>query len=157
MVWFNVGKLRILNPSSTSFEAPLLLTSDIVRVALMATTYTINIDSDLLFGTTGVSTNEVSTVTGYTARGDGRALASKAFAQDDTNDRAEFDAADLVYSSLGGTSDQTFNQILILRAPDASESNNSCDLIAHAAVSSTTTNGGNITLVWNAEGILQIT
>lgn len=157
MVWYNRGKTLILNPSSATDEAPMLLLSDVIAVALMLNAYTINIDTHVDFGDIATSEIANSGVDGYVARGDGRELASKAVAVDDANDRAEFDAADLTFPAIGGTTDATFNQIVIFRQPDASQTNDNAELLAHASVNATTTNGGDITLVWNAQGILQIT
>lgn len=67
--------------------------TDTIKVALVTSAYTVNIDSHMAF--TDI-TNEV-TGTGYTAGG--ATLASKTVTQDNTNDRGVFDAADITWAS----------------------------------------------------------
>jgi len=145
MVWYNYGKLVILNHSHS--EAVDLI-ADTMKVALMKTSYSINIDTHDHWD--DVSASGI-VATGYTAGGN--ALASKAITQDNTNDRAELDAADLTFSSIGNGSNDSFNQIIIWK--DTTTPSTS-PLVAHATISSTTTNGGDVTLQWDAEGILQL-
>jgi hypothetical protein len=163
MVWYNTGKSIFMDPrfdwGTAMPEPPFEILLDKIFVALMqdatgSNTYSINIDTDLDFGDIAIS--EIDS-TGYTARGDGVFLGSKAVAVDNTNDRAEFDAADHVYTAIGPGTSNTFDQIVIGRENDSGPANGTSPLIAHATVNATTTNGGDITLVWNAEGILQIT
>ena len=158
MVWYNSGKVIILDPSFAGVppvgEPPLELLLDVIRVALMDTTYAINIDTHVDFD--DISASEI-VATGYTPRGNAIALASKTIVVDNTNDRAEFDAADLTYTAIGNGANDTFDQIVVMRAQSAGETDILTLLIAHTTVSTTATNGGNITLVWNAEGILHIT
>jgi len=151
MVWYNGGKLRILNASHA--EA-IDLVADTINVALMKTSYTINIDTTGHEHFDDVSASEI-VATNYVVFGGGTeaALASKAVAADDTNDRAEFDAQDLTYSNIGNGSNDTFDQIIIYK--DTATASTS-SLIAHATVNSTTTNGSSITLQWDAQGILQL-
>jgi len=156
MVWYNNGKGLMLDPNlSPVGEGPLLLLSDRIIIALMKAAYAVDIDAHHDFADTGVSTNEI-VCTGYTARGDNNPLAGKTVTVDDANDRAEFDANDLVYTALGNGTNDTFDEIIIMREQDAGATDANTMLLAHASVSSTTTNGGNITLVFNAEGILQL-
>ena len=156
MVWYNTGKTIMLDPrfnwGTAMPEPPFELLLDVVKVALMKTTYSINIDTDLDFG--DIAASEI-VATNYTSRGN--ALGTKAVAVDNANDRGEFDAADTVFSSLGNGSNDTFDQIVILRENDSTPTDASSPLVAHATVASTLSNGGDVTLVWNAEGILQIT
>jgi len=159
MAFYNRGKEIILNPSAVVSEAPGLLLSDIIRVALMRAAYTFDRDiAHTNWGSTGVSTNEI-VATGYVADGDARELGTKTVTQNDTNDTADFDAADLTYTAIGNGTNDTFTQIILFREPDASPLDSNRDLIAHVAVSSTTTNGGDVTLVWasSPDAILQLT
>jgi hypothetical protein len=151
MVWYNRGKFVILDASAAGVgEAPLALLLDVVKVALIEAGYTFNNDHEQF----DEITNE-GTATNYTTQGN--ALATKATTQDNTGDRAEFDADDTVFSSLGNGGNMTFTQIVILREQDAGATAANSELMAHSAVGSTTSNGGDVTMVWNAEGILQIT
>jgi len=157
MVWYNHGKGLILDPNlSPVGEGPLLLLSDRVVPGLMKTSYSINIDTDVDYDDISVSG---IVATSYVEPGNASSLelAGKGTVVDTGNDRAEFDATDLVYTAIGNGANDTFDQIVITREQDAGITEANTMLIAHATVSSTTTNGGNITLVWNAEGILQIT
>ena len=160
MVWYNHGKLTLLDPSHTTApvvgEAPFALLTDRIVPGLMKTTYSINIDTDLDYA--DITTSGI-VATSYIEPGNASSsqLASKTVAVDNANDRAEFDAVDLVYTAIGNGSNDTFDQIVITREQDAGATEGNTLLLAHATVASTTTNGGNITLVWNAEGILQVT
>jgi hypothetical protein len=144
MVWYNRGKLVLLQDSHADAIA---LSTDTVKAALMKTTYSIDIDAH--HGWTDVSASEIS-ATSYVAGGG--TLGSKAFEEDDTNDRAEFTAADTVFAAIGNGGNDTFDQIIIYSDTPAGK-----PLIAHSTVTSTDTNGGDVTLQWNAEGILQVT
>lgn len=66
---------------------------DTLKLALLTNAYTPNADHNVW---ADVSTNETSG-TGYTAGG--ATLANQAVTQDDTNDRAKFDADDVTWSS----------------------------------------------------------
>lgn len=149
MVWYNFGKLIILDAGHTNAVD---LTNDTIKVALMKTTYSIDIDThDFLDDVTASEIVATNYTTGFSGGG---TLGTKATNQDNPNDRAEFDAADQLFSSIGNGSNDTFDQIIIYKSIT---SNAASPLIAHATVTSTTTDGGDITLVWNPEGILHIT
>lgn len=83
----------------TSFATKLLngggidLDTDTIKMALTTSSYTPNQDTHDFFDDV---TNEV-TGTGYTAGG--ASLASKTVTQDDTNNRAVFDAADVTWAT----------------------------------------------------------
>jgi hypothetical protein len=68
--------------------------ADTIKCALLTSSYTPNIDTHDYWD--DVSANEVSG-TGYTP--DGETLANQAVTQDNTNDRAVFDADDVTWSS----------------------------------------------------------
>ena len=161
MVWYNTGKSIFMDPrfnwGTAMPEPPFEILLDAIFVALMLNAYSINIDTDLDFGDIATSEIANSGVTGYTARGDATPLGTKAVTVDNTFDRAEFDAANTVYSSIGNGTNATFNQIVIGRENTTTPTDASSPLIAHASVGATTTNGGDVTLVWDAEGILHIT
>lgn len=70
------------------FDRTINLTGDTIRVALLTSAYTPNFDHDFF---DDVNAHEASG-TGYTAGG--VALSSRNITQDNTNDRAIFDAAD---------------------------------------------------------------
>jgi hypothetical protein len=145
MVWYNYGKYYLLKQDDATSSIDVL--TDTIKVALMKTSYSINIDTHDFYN--DVSGSEI-VATSYVAG----TLASKGVACDTTNDRAEFDALDLAFTNIGGAANDTFDQIVIFKDTGTPATST---LIAHATVTSTTTDGGTITLVWNAEGILHIT
>ena len=83
-----------------------------------------------------------------------KALANEATNEDTGNDRAEFDADDIVWSSLGGETNDTIGALLVYK-----HVTNDTDSIpiAYIELTDTTTNGGDITVAWNVEGIIQLT
>lgn len=153
MAWYNSGKGAILHPSMSTplsiGEAPFSLNSDVIKVALMASGYSFDADHDFFDDAVA---NEIS-ATNYSSRG--AALTSKTFTIDTTNDRAEMTCDPLTFSSIGNGANDTFTQIIVLREQDSGASNANSILVAHTSVASTTTNGGDITLNFSAEGLLQ--
>lgn len=93
--------------------------------------------------------------TGYTAGfgGAGRlTLGSKTVVKDLVNDRAELDGADSAWPALGGaTNDTVAGALLVVERTNDADS----QLIAFIDFADFSTNGGTITIQWNAEGILQ--
>lgn len=85
--FYNAGKKNLIN-------GLIDLDTDTIRVALLTSAYTPDIDAHDFFN--DVSANE-SSGTGYTAGG--AALANKTVTQDNTNDRAVFDADDVSWAS----------------------------------------------------------
>ena len=87
-----------------------------------------------------------------------KALANKAVNLDDANDRAEFDADDITWSSLGpGTRDVAGVLIYV----DADNDGDSADDAANRVIAwiefSASPDGNDFEIQWNAEGILQLT
>lgn len=155
MVWYNRGKLLVLNPAA-AVSGTMDLAADEIHIGLMVAGYSLNIDTHLQYD--DITTSGI-VATDYTEPGaaGSHTLAGVAFAQDDANDRGELDATDLTFTGIGNGSNDTFDQIVVCRSPTAGHSEANTELIAHSAVASTTTNNGDITLVWNAEGILHVT
>ncbi len=155
MAWFNHAKRMLFNPSLVANEAPLSLSSDNLHVSLHTSSYAMSTDSDDIFTDTSDEFTG-ATVTSY--RTGGFPLASVAVTVDFANDRSELDAADTAFT-IGNGNNATFADIIILRMTTSSTGSGSdWNVIAHDdTFSATTTNGGQITLVWNAQGILHIT
>lgn len=88
-----------------------------------------------------------------------KALGSKAVNLDDGNDRAEFDAADVTWSALGNGT-RAIQGVLVYVDTDndgASADDASNDIIAWIEFAATQNpGGGDFTVSWNAEGILQL-
>lgn len=133
--WYNRFKANLMN-KEIDMEA------DTIKAALLVNTYTFDKDHDVL---TDVNANETSG-TGYTAGG--VTLASKAVAQDDTNDRATFDAADLSWTTA------TFTARYLVLWDDTVAGDPLIAAFDFGSDKSVT--GGTFTVVWGAQ-ILRLT
>jgi hypothetical protein len=153
MVWYNRGKYLFLYGSGAAAEPPFEFNTDLIKVGLMKASYTFATTHNVW---TDASGDEI-VASNYTARGDALALAGKTATEVDGSNLAKWDATDHTYTGLGNGSNDTLSEIIIMRAPDAGESSANTELLAHTTVGSTLTNGGDITLVWAAGGILQLT
>lgn len=118
------------------------LVNDTVKVTLH-TSYTPNIDSHQVWA--DVSSTEYSTASGYTAGG--KTLANKSVTQDNTNDRALWDADDVTWTSLGALSPATPSHAIIWNDTPTSPAD---PLLNYVVLGTTATNGGNYTLQWSS-------
>ena len=159
MTFYNHFKTILWDPSFATApavgEAPVAVLLDIIRVAAMKAAYTFDADHEA-WGDTGVSTQEI-VATGYDAGGDGVQLGTKTVEQDDANDRGEFHCANLVYTTIGNGANDTIEELIAFREQDAGATDANRLLVAHTAVAATLTNGGDITLVFNAQGFWHLT
>lgn len=139
MAAYNRGAFHIFNQDIN-------WSTDTVNVTLNDVTYTFargdNVLSDL---TEIVATN-------YSAGGE--TVAGLTVVEDDANNRAELDGTDRVFTGIGNGGNDTFDSISFwddtLTTPAVDP------LLFHQTVTSTLTNGGDVTLVWDAEGIAQL-
>jgi len=142
--WYNKGKEVVANGAES------WLTSTI-KIMLLNASFAFN--ADHLFASS-INANELSG-TGYTAGfgGAGRkTLAGKAVVRDDANDRAEMDASDVTWTAINaGTA--AWAVLVVEKTSDA----DSPILAALDLSPDVVTNGGDLTLQWDAEGILQLT
>lgn len=141
--WYNKGKYHVLNSTIN-------LSSDTIKVMLVTSSYTFNADHDFI---SDVSANELS-VTGYTGGfgGSGRkTLTGKSITEDDTNDRAYFTASNVTWATL--SAGQTIGGAILMKEVTT---NADSPLIAFVDLVDTATNGGDITIAWNAGGILRL-
>lgn len=120
-----------------------------LKLLLVDANYTFDKDHDYV---SDVVANEL-TGTGYTGGfgGSGRkSLATKTLTLDDTNDRIVLDADDLTWSGINAG---TAAAAILFRelTNDASS-----PLWAYLDPANVVTNGGDVTLIWNAAGILRI-
>ncbi len=93
--------------------------------------------------------------TGYTGGfgGSGRkVLASKAVVYDTTNDRVELDAADSVWTAINAG---TIEWATILDETGQA-ADTTTPVVINVDLATTVTNGGDITIEWDTEGILQL-
>ena len=116
---------------------------DTLRITLH-TGYTPNIDTHAVWA--DVSATEYATAGGYTV--DGQALATKTVTQDDTDNEGVFDADNVTWTSL--TLSPTTPSHAIIRDSTTDM------LICYIVLGTTATNGGNYTVAFNAEGIINI-
>lgn len=131
------------------------LLTDTIKVMLVGSTYTAN--ADHTFVNSAAYQTELGG-TGYASgyAGAGRkTLSSKVVVQDDVNDRAEFSAAPVTWTAINAG---TAAGCLIIRERAATGDTMS-ELIAFIDSGGfpIVTNGGDLTISWNAEGILQLT
>lgn len=134
------------------------LDTDTLKVMLVDSGYTFNKDDDFISSGAGTPGGEEVSGTGYTAGfgGAGRkTIANTTVSFDDTNDRAELDGDDVTWTAINaGTAKAA---IIVKEVTSDADS----ILIAYidtatGATFPVTFNGGDYTLAWNAEGILQL-
>jgi len=148
--WYNRGKKQDLS-------GEIDLTNDTIKVMLVGTGYTFNADHATVDdGSANDPQSHELSGTGYAGgySGSGRkTLASKAFAQDDANDRGEFDAADLTWAGINAG---TAKAAIVFKNGAADDTTS--QLIAYIDTGGfpIATNGGDLTIQWNAEGILHL-
>jgi len=124
-------------------EALIDLVDDTIKVALTTSSYTPNQDTHDFFDDI---TNEVSHAS-YTAGG--ATLASKTLTLDTTNDRVDFDAADVVWASATFTA----RYAVIYKSTGTAATSPLIALIDFGADKSPSAE--DFTIVWNAAGILR--
>lgn len=141
--WYNEAKRALL-------AGELDLDTDDLRVMLVMT------------NTTADTEDDANTISGFTTLdeydGSGyarQALANETISEDAANDRAEVDADDAVFASLGAGTRQAQAAIVFKHVT------NDTDSVPIAFIDSGgfpfDGTGSNLTIQWNAEGILQAT
>ena len=131
------------------------LLTDTIKTMLVTSTYS-PARTDLVVDAGGANdpVDAEINVTGYT-RGYGgagrKSLASKTLTVDQSNNRAEFDAANLTWTALG--SGATIAAMIVIK--EGASNDTTSRLIAYLDVTDTATNGGDITFTFDAEGIIQ--
>jgi len=135
--FYNFGKGEIL-------KANIDLESDTIKVAFMDPSYTPDVDSEHYYS--DISANIASGSTDQT-------LASKTVTVDDTNNRAEFDAADLSIANetiTGGT------DMMVVYKDTGTPSTSPLICYIDIAEGTITPIDGTLAITWNAEGIFAI-
>ena len=142
--WYNKGVYLVLSGGIN-------LSSNTLKVVLVTSSYTFDPDHNFV---SDVNANEL-TVGGYTGGfgGAGRkTLSNKAFTEDDSSNLAYFDdTVDQTWTSLA-TGETIGGAIIIREVTNDSDS----PVLMFMDVTNTPTNGGNITIAWNASGIAQL-
>jgi len=131
------------NAKEALLNADIDLTSDTIK-CMLTSGHTVDIDNDAYYS--DVSSDEVSG-TGYTAGG--ATLANKSVTQDDTNDKAVFDADDVTWSSSTITAD---GAILYKDTGNGSTS----PVIAYFPFTSASSSNSDFTVQWSSSGILDL-
>ena len=135
---FNIAKTNIA-------KADMAVETADIRAILVDSGY--SADADHVNVDDGAAANELSG-TGYVRK----TLASKAVAQDNTNDRASFDADDITWTGLDAG---TAAAVVLYQ-----HITNDADSILLAYIDSGfpfVSNGGDFTIQWNANGIIFLT
>ena len=116
----------------------------------------------VMTNTTADTETNVNTISGFTTLDEMNganyariALSSEVVNEDVANNRAEFDAADITWSALGAGTRQV--QALIIYKHVGADSSNVPIAFIDTGGFPFTANGGNVTIQWNAEGIVQFT
>lgn len=140
----NSAKVRLLNGGID-------LDTDDIRARLCMTNTTCDTEVDAINDLADYTLIDVADATSYADV----ALASEAVAADDTNDRAEFDAADISFTGLGGNATRDYQGVLLYKYVDGTNANDlPLAFIDFATdIPSTATQ---VDVPWDAEGILQL-
>lgn len=140
---YNIAKFQLLN-GDLDFNAP----DDIRMLLLEAATDENPDDVDVQAVLARAGTTELATYTRHTFAGEGTT-------QDDANDRAEFDATDAVFSAVVAQNAIVAYVIFKFITDDASSI--PIMFVDSATGLPLTPNGSDITITWDAQGILQLT
>jgi hypothetical protein len=136
-------------------DGSLDLLTDTIKVMLVGSTYTEDADHDYVNPSAYLT--EISG-TGYAGGygGSGRkTLASKTVTEDDANDRAEFDAANLTWTSINAGTPA--GAILIRERAATGDTMSELIAFIDSGGFPIVTNGGDLSITWDAEGILNLT
>lgn len=126
------------------FNKEVDMEADTIKVALLNNSHTFNADNNVY---SDISTNELAATGGYTTGG--ATLGSKTVTQDDTNDRAVFDAADTAWTTA------TFTAYHAVIWDDTVSGDPLICSIDFGGAKSVTS--GTFTIQWSANGIIRLT
>lgn len=144
---YNVAKKQLLD-GDLDFNAP-----NDIRILLLELATDENPDDDTVAAVLARAGTTELTSTGYARQ----ALAGETTSLDDPNDRAEFDANDVTFSAVSQAAAETVVGWLVFKF--ITDDNGSIPIIFVDTATGLplTPNGSDITITWNAEGILQLT
>jgi len=147
--WFNQAKKDVM-------DGTINLDTDTLKVMLVDSGYTFNPDDDFVSSGAGTPGGEELSGTGYVAgfgNSGRKTLANTVATADDANNRGELDGDDVVWTAINAG---TASAAIILKEVTNDAASR---LIAYVDTGGFpfVTNGGDFTIQWNAEGILQIT
>lgn len=119
------------------------------KAMLITSAYTFNVDHDFVSDLGAVELSGTGYVAGFGNSGR-KTLTSKAVNLNDTNDRAEFDAADLTWSAISAG---TMAAVVIIRE---ATSDADSELIAYLDPTDIVTNTGDLIITWPATGLFYL-
>ena len=149
--WYNTGAKEVL-------DGTIDLVADTIKVMLVTSSYVADKD-DLVVDAGGANDpidHELSG-TGYTAGwgNSGRqTLGTKAWAADLANDRAEFDCADVAWTGIDAG---TAAAAIVIKEGGVNDTTSRLIAYIDSGGFPVTTNGGDLTIQINAEGLLHAT
>ncbi len=127
------------------------LDDDDIRAILLMANTSAGSENDGKVYVSDLTTLDECNAGGYSRQ----ALANKVVNKDDANDRAAFDADDVVFASLGGDAARNHVGVLLYKHVGADSAN---PLIAYIEFTSPITNAATqVTVPWHADGILLLT
>ena len=127
------------------------LNADDIRAILVMNTTTADTENDTKVFVSDLTLLDESDATGYARQ----ALTSEAVNKDDANDRAAFDADNVVFSGLGGDATRDYQGVVLYKHVGADSVN---PLIAFIEFTSQVTSAATqVTVPWDANGILLFT
>jgi len=131
-------------------EAHDLNATDVIKMALMTSSYTPSLTADVSFSV--IDANEVASGTGYTTGGD-----AVAATWDAATNTLTFDVANNVWTASGGSIVARYAVLYNTNAPGALN-----DLIAYCLLDNspadvTATDGNTLTITINASGVFTVT
>jgi hypothetical protein len=131
------------------------LDTDTIWVALLMTNTTADTENDGVADLADFTTLDEMDGAAYVRK----ALTSLAVNLDDANDRAEFDAADVTWTALGAGTRSIQGALVYVDADNDGDPADDALNFVIAFIDFTSdiiANGGDVTIQWNAEGILQL-
>lgn len=143
---YNVAKKQLLD-GDLDFNAP-----NDIRVLLLEAATDENPDDATVQAVLARAGTTELTSTNYSRQ----ALTGETTSQDDANDRAEFDAADVTFSSVSRAGSETVVAFVVYKHVTADSDSIPIAFVDSATGLPLTPNGSDITIAWNAEGILQL-
>jgi len=155
-VFYNTAKHKMWSHATLNID----LLADVIKCMLVstATPYTPNADNDFVDEAGANDPIDAETVVTNYVAGFGNAgrktLASKVANTDKTNDRAEFDCADITWTALGNGVNQTVAAAIFIKEITADTAS---PLICLFDFTDFTTNGADFTLQFDAEGAIHLT
>ena len=120
-----------------------------IRAKLLMTNTTADTDNDAVVNVADITTLDLCDAAGYADID----MSGLAVNKDDPNDRAEFDAADLVFSGLGGDGTRDYQGVLLYVYVDGGAGDKVIAFVDFTAdIPKAATQ---VTVPWDAQGIIQ--